>query len=145
MAKRYRLRIPRDIYEAVLQQAQAELPNECCGLLAGVITDDGIGKVSHHFPLVNALASPVAYESEPKSILAAFKAMRAETIDLLAVYHSHPTSRPVPSRTDCARNYYGPDIIHLIVSLNSYPPESRAWRLMESSFEEVQWECLDQS
>jgi proteasome lid subunit RPN8/RPN11 len=140
MAKRYKLRIPRSIYEAMLQQAFAELPNECCGLLAGIITGDGIGEVSRQFPLVNTLTSPVAYESEPKSIFSAFKAMRAGNVDLLAVYHSHPTSEPVPSRTDCANNYYGPEMIHLIISLKSGQAQMRAWRLAESTYEEAEWE-----
>jgi len=142
MAKRYRLRIPRGIYEKMLLQARAELPNECCGMLAGVISDEGIGLVSHHFPLVNDLASPVFYQSFP---FAAHKAIRSENIDPLAIYHSHPTSAPVPSRTDCARNHYGAEIIHLIISLQDARPQMRAWRLSESSFEEAEWECWEES
>jgi [CysO sulfur-carrier protein]-S-L-cysteine hydrolase len=138
MAKRYKLQIPRDIYEAMLQQAFDELPNECCGMLAGAIADDGIGRVSHRYALANDLGSPVAYQSHP---FAALKAMREENIDLLAIYHSHPTSAPVPSRTDCENNYYGPDVIHLIISLLADRPEIRAWRLMENSYEEAEWEC----
>ena len=30
-----------------------------------------------------------------------------ERLDLLAVYHSHPTSEPVPSRRDVDENTYG--------------------------------------
>jgi proteasome lid subunit RPN8/RPN11 len=140
MANRYRLRIPRAVYEEMLQQAHAELPNECCGLLAGAISTDGTAEVSHRYALINVLASPVNYESEPKSMLAAFKAMRAQEVELLAIYHSHPTSPPVPSRTDCALNQYGQDVIHLIVSLRNAVVETRAWRLTESNFEEVEWE-----
>ena len=144
MAKRYKLRIPRTIYRAVLQHALEELPNECCGLLAGTVSEAGIGAVSRRFPLVNRLASPVAYESEPKTIFAAHKAMRAEKVDLLAVYHSHPTSYPVPSRTDCANNYYGPELIHLIISLKGEPAQVRAWRLAESSYQEAEWELAEE-
>ena len=145
MAKRYKLRIPRSIYDAMLQQARAELPNECCGQLAGMIGEDGIGHVSHQFPLVNELASPVEYQSAP---FAAEKAMRTLGIDLLAIYHSHPTSEPVPSRTDLDRNFYGEmsnysdGLIHLIISLKGGRPHLRAWRLGESSYEEAEWECI---
>jgi proteasome lid subunit RPN8/RPN11 len=140
MSKQYKLRIPRSIYEAMLQQARAELPNECCGLLAGLISEDGVGHVSRQYPLANDLASPVRYQSYP---FAAHKAMRAEQIDLLAVYHSHPTSEPVPSRTDCAQNYYGPDTVHLIISLKDGVANMRAWRLAESNFEEAKWEFAE--
>src|SRR5262249_26766703 len=143
--KRYKLRIPQPICEAMLQQARTELPNECCGLLAGAISDAGIGHVSRRFPLVNLLASPVAYESDPKSLFAAFKVIRAANVDLLAVYHSHPTSDPVPSRTDCANNYYGPNLVHLIISLKDIQPQMRAWRLMETSFQEAEWECVSEN
>jgi proteasome lid subunit RPN8/RPN11 len=139
MAKQYKLQIPGEIYSAMTQHALKELPNECCGMLAGIIAEDGIGRVSRRFPLSNDLASPVAYQSYP---FAAHKAMRAEHIELLAIYHSHPTSAPTPSRTDCAQNHYGPDIIHLIISLSADRPDTRAWRLLESGFEEVEWECV---
>jgi proteasome lid subunit RPN8/RPN11 len=132
--------IPPDIYEAMLHHAQAELPNECCGMLAGIILENGIGRVSRRFSLANDLASPVAYESFP---FAAHKAMRAEKIDLLAIYHSHPTSAAIPSRTDCAQNYYGPDVIHLIISLTDHPM-MQAWRLAENSLEEAEWGWADQ-
>ena len=141
MVKRYKLQIPREIYTAMTQHALEELPNECCGMLAGIISEDGIGRVSRRFPLANDLASPVAYRSYP---FAAHKVMRAEQIDLLAIYHSHPTSAPVPSHIDCAQNFYGPDIIHLIISLSADGPQVRAWRLSESSFEEAEWVCVDE-
>ena len=76
MSDPFRLLIPRPIYEAMLAHALAELPAECCGLLAGTIID-GVGTVLHHFPLVNVLHSPTEFESEPRSMLDAQKAMRA--------------------------------------------------------------------
>ena len=60
----------------MLEQAQAELPNECCGLLAGRVAD-GVGRVEMRYPLVNELTSPVEYSAEAMSLFAAFKDMRA--------------------------------------------------------------------
>jgi proteasome lid subunit RPN8/RPN11 len=136
---RYKLIIPSPIVDAMLEQALAERPNECCGLLAGVIAN-GIGQVTHRFPLINALASPRAYLSESKSLLLAHKEMRAADIEVLAVYHSHPTTAAIPSRTDCERNYLGEEMVYLIISLENLQPQVRAWHLAESSFEEVDWE-----
>ncbi len=65
------LTIPRTIFDAMLAHAKSELPNECCGLIAG-----SNGHATLHFPLVNELHSPTAYRSEPRSMLAAVKAMR---------------------------------------------------------------------
>lgn len=130
------LQIPRRLYDAMVAQAVAELPNECCGLLAGCD-----GRVTHRYPLTNALASPVRYESDPAALFAAFKDMRARGTELLAVYHSHPTTDPVPSRTDLERNFYGAEVVHIIISLKGGVPVVRAWRLEEASYSEVEWTC----
>ena len=45
----FRLLVPADIHRALLEQARAEAPNECCGLLAGTLGNDGaIGRVVKH-------------------------------------------------------------------------------------------------
>src|SRR5262245_61337598 len=117
------LTIPRPVLESVIARARAEYPKECCGLLAG-----SAGRVTKHHPLVNELASPTAFRSEPRSMLAAMKAMRADGTELLAIYHSHPSSEPVPSRRDVAENEYG-DVVHVIVGLGVGGPDVRAWLL----------------
>jgi len=126
-----KLQISRRVYEEMLAQAVAELPNECCGLLAG----QG-GRVTHRYPLTNVLASPVRYESYP---FAADKDMRQQGTELLAIYHSHPATEPVPSRTDLERNFYGDAVVHLIISLKEGVPTMRAWRLGETSYREAEW------
>jgi proteasome lid subunit RPN8/RPN11 len=133
----FRLQLPRQLYEEMLAQARAELPNECCGLLAG--TPDG--RVLVRYPLVNAAASPTEYWSEPRSLLAAHKDMRQRDIDILAVYHSHPTSEPVPSRKDREHNYYS-GILQFIISLKNDDASIRGWWLTESEYSEAQWEWV---
>ena len=138
MTARFRLVIPRPLYEAMLTHARAELPAECCGLLAGTIEGD-IGRVTDHFPLVNALSSPTEYESESRSRFAAHKAMRANGTEILAVYHSHPSSDPIPSRRDLERNY-SEMVVNLIIGLKAAEPDVRAWWLMEDGAQEALWE-----
>ncbi|HJZ93341.1 MAG TPA: M67 family metallopeptidase [Gemmataceae bacterium] len=137
----FRLVIPRPLYEAMLAHARAELPAECCGLLAGTVAD-GIGHVTLHLPLVNALKSPTEYESEPRSMFAAHKAMRATATDVLAVYHSHPATDPIPSRRDRERNY-GEGVINLIIGLRTAEPQVRGWWLTAESAREAEW-AVDQ-
>lgn len=130
-----RLRIPRPIFDAMLAHARAEHPNECCGFLAGAN-----GEATHRFPLINALASAIAYEAEPRELLAVHRAMRELGVQEVAVYHSHPTSAPVPSASDLARNGYGATIPHVIIGPGG---EVRAWWLDETDFEEAAWEVGD--
>jgi proteasome lid subunit RPN8/RPN11 len=148
------LRIPRKHYDAIVAQAQAELPNECCGLLAGrIVTDNAlepespnaqrglrrIGQVIERYPLANAAASPVEYLSESRSMHLAVQDMDRRGLDILAIYHSHPTSEPVPSKKDLALNY-SEDVVNLIISLTKEEPEVRGWWLTKSAFFEAAWD-----
>lgn len=128
----FRLNVPAALWDEMIQHARAERPYECCGLLAGTVAD-GVGKVERLYRLENAAASPVEYESEPRSMLAAMRDMIARGLDVVAVYHSHPTSRPVPSRKDLERNY-SEDVVNLIVSLTTDPPEVAAWWLTATAY-----------
>jgi proteasome lid subunit RPN8/RPN11 len=129
-----KLQISRRLHDEMVAQAVAELPNECCGLLAG----QGM-KATHRYPLTNALASPMRYDADPKELLAVEKDKRNRGIEVLAIYHSHPTSEPVPSRTDLEQNAYGSAVIHLIISLKDGVPVMRGWRLTESDYSETGW------
>src|SRR6266545_647916 len=111
-----RLAIPDLLLEEVFAHAREEAPLECCGLLAGTITD-GVGVVTARYGIENVVRSATEYETDARGMLHAFRDMRERGIELLAIYHSHPTSEPVPSRRDIDRNTYGDSVVHLIVSL----------------------------
>jgi proteasome lid subunit RPN8/RPN11 len=121
----------------MLEQAQAESPNECCGLLAGRV-EDGVGRVEARYPLVNETASPIEFNADPRSMLRAFKDMRARGIRELAIYHSHPTAPPIPSKVDLARNY-STEVMSLIIGLSEDRPVMRGWWLQEDCFQEATW------
>lgn len=124
MSTKPRLLIPRDIHDAVLEQARNEAPNECCGLLAGPMPTSGDYVVTRHFPLINTLASPTAFESEPHSLLAANRQMRERGWEILAVYHSHPAMPAVPSTRDREMSF-AENVATVIVSLSEN--EVRGW------------------
>ena len=121
------LLLPRRFHEAMLQHAQAELPNECCGLLGvEVPTGERSSRVAAcakalRLAWSNEAASPTEYLSEPRSMFEAEKDRRKHGYEFLAIYHSHPTSEPVPSKTDLARNY-SPDVLNFIISLRGTEP-----------------------
>ena len=132
-----RLRIHRPIFDAMLAHARTVHPEECCGFLTG---RDGVA--THHFPLVNALASHVAYEVDARELLAVHRALRALGIEEVAVYHSHPSSAPVPSASDLSRNGYGTTIPHLIIGPDD---EVGAGWLNETSHDAAEWEVGESS
>jgi proteasome lid subunit RPN8/RPN11 len=127
----------------MLAQAAAESPNECCGILGGSPTADGQSLLARSVhPLVNAAASPTAYESEPRSMFDAIRELRRTGLDVVAIYHSHPASPPVPSRTDLALNW-SDRVVNLIISLQTAQPEVRGWWLTALDYCEAGWECVE--
>jgi [CysO sulfur-carrier protein]-S-L-cysteine hydrolase len=139
----FRLRLPRRLLDEMFDHARAELPNECVGLLAGRLEDGAqgrVGRVERRYPLVNAAASPTEYLSDGRSMFDAVKDMGKHGWDVLAVYHSHPTSEQVPSRRDLERNYSA-DVVNFIISLSGPEPELRGWWLTERDYRAAEWDC----
>ncbi|MFM8271135.1 MAG: M67 family metallopeptidase [Gemmata sp.] len=131
-----RLVVPDAVLADVVQHARRDAPVECCGLLAGHIAACE-GRVTARFPIANVLRSPTDYLTEPHEMLRAFRAMRAAGLELLAIYHSHPTSAPVPSARDIAGNSYGESVPHVIVSLAGEAAAVRAWWLTDTGCREA--------
>jgi proteasome lid subunit RPN8/RPN11 len=131
-----RLVVPADVLAAIIEQALAEAPLECVGLLGGQIRD-GSGVVEVRYPLVNEAASPVEFVSAARGMLDATRDLDRRVRTLLAVYHSHPAAAPIPSRTDLERSYSA-EVASVIVSLQSDPPAVRAWWLWDRGFEECE-------
>jgi proteasome lid subunit RPN8/RPN11 len=125
------LEIAADVFDEMIAHARREAPVECCGLLAG---KGGTATVC--YPLLNELASPVAYRAEVHSLFDAFRDLRRRELELLAIYHSHPTSPAQPSRVDLAENHYG-DVPRIIISLAAGPPVVKMFRLLADRFEEL--------
>lgn len=140
----FRLLLPRALLEEMIAQARTELPNECCGFLAGRLPADGDGfvRIERRYPLVNAEKSAVRYESEAKSLIEADVDRRRRGLEFVAVYHSHPTSAPIPSRTDLERNYW-PGLVNFIISLMADEPQVRAWFLSENTFSAAEPQVLE--
>jgi [CysO sulfur-carrier protein]-S-L-cysteine hydrolase len=83
--------IPAEVRSALVEHAEAELPNEACGLIA--LRD---GAAERFYPGRNRAASPYRFELEVDPEVWFLEDDGFE----LAVFHSHPSSPPRPSRTD---------------------------------------------
>ena len=67
-------------------------------------------------PAPNALASPTAFEIAPVELFRLVREMRAQDLDHLGIYHSHPAGENSPSPRDVERAFY-PDLAYFILSL----------------------------
>lgn len=109
------LRIRRSDYQKIVEHAIKELPNEACGLIAGIV-DDGVKVVEEVYMLSNVDASREHFSMDPKEQLYAVKDMRAKGYGQLGNWHSHPESPSRPSDED-KRLAYDPSADYLILSL----------------------------
>jgi len=105
------VRIPQSIYQRMIEHAQKEWPLECCGILSG--KEKTVKKV---FELKNTEESPVQYSMSPRDQMKVFEEMERESMEMVAIYHSHPHTIPFPSETDVKLAFY-PDISSIIISL----------------------------
>ena len=105
------IRIPKTIYQGMLDHAKKESPLECCGILSGKEKT-----VEKAFQLKNTEESPVQYSMSPRDQLRIFEEMEKESMEMIAIYHSHPHTIPFPSETDVKLAFY-PEISSVIISL----------------------------
>lgn len=104
------VRMRAEILEGMLAHARREPEIECCGILAG---RDGV--ITTILPAQNALASGTAYEIAPQELFTMFRRMRAEGLDHMGIYHSHPATDNAPSPRDIDLAVY-PETPYVIIS-----------------------------
>lgn len=130
------LAVPLAVAEELLRHAQAEVPNEACGLLAG---DLAAGSASAYHPARNADASPYVYTVHPDDLVRIVLGIEDEGHDLVAIFHSHTHTPAVPSPTDRRQARY--PVVYLLATLSdpdATPAESlRAWRIEDGESREV--------
>jgi proteasome lid subunit RPN8/RPN11 len=116
--------IPASVRRELEEHARAEEPNEACGL---VVVEDGVAM--RYVRGRNAAASPYRFELE----------VEPETWFLeddgyeLAVFHSHLSSPPRPSRTDVENVGLWAGRPYLIYTLRT--GELAAWRIVDGTIE----------
>jgi [CysO sulfur-carrier protein]-S-L-cysteine hydrolase len=116
--------IPAAVRAALAEHAEAEAPNEACGLVVG---KDGVAE--RYVPGRNAAASPYRFELD----------VPPETWFLeddgyeLAVFHSHLSSPPRPSRTDVENVGLWAGRPYLIYTVRT--DELAGWRIANGSIE----------
>ena len=122
--------IPADVRDELVAHARAGLPNEACGILAGVD-----GRVERFFPAQADEPSPYYYRIESRDQIRIMNAIEDAGLDMLGIYHSHTSSPAYPSRTDAEQAFW-PDAVYVIVSLAGADPDVRGYRIHDMSITE---------
>jgi [CysO sulfur-carrier protein]-S-L-cysteine hydrolase len=141
------VRIPKPIYEEMLEHAREEAPNECCGLIGGTPE-----QARTLYRAKNAEASPLRYNLDPQDQIRIMGEMEDRGEELGAIYHSHTASPAYPSQTDInlalmdrredgevvGKEPVFPGIVYLIASLAEGEKPLRAFRIDEDGVSELE-------
>ena len=74
------------------------------------------GVIVRAFPASNAANNPTTeYEIEPRELFQLTREIRLAGLELLGIYHSHPSGKNEPSTRDIEQAYY-PDVAYFIIS-----------------------------
>jgi proteasome lid subunit RPN8/RPN11 len=132
------VKIARTVLHSMLAESRRDASLECCGLLAG-----RDAAITATFPARNVHPTPAtAYEIAPKELFKLFREIRAQGLDILGIYHSHPTGDNSPSPTDIERAYY-PDAAYFIISPRlTAQKHVRAFHIRNARAEELEIEVI---
>ncbi|MCL1880176.1 MAG: M67 family metallopeptidase [Actinomycetia bacterium] len=163
-----KLQIKQCDIDTIIAHAQAELPNEACGLVAGRVDaggkarggnvsvkggyaeakgrgaeadTDGFFVVEKVYLLSNIDQSHEHFSIDPKEQLAAIKDMRSLGLAPLGNFHSHPETPARPSEEDI-RLAHDRNAVYLIVSLAAEQPVLKAFRVIDGVASAVAVEVL---
>lgn len=112
---------------AVERHLVRRAPEECCGVLLGV--DGEPRRVVEVVPTVNDHPGDRRrrYRIPVEELLALHRRARAEGLEVIGYYHSHPRGAPEPSATDRADAWPGPSYL-IAGPAAAGRPRMRSWR-----------------
>ncbi len=134
------LGLPAALRQQLSHLVEASYPFEACGLLVGRVGDTRIDTV-RICPArnLNRERPEDRYLLDPQDFLAADQAARAQGLEIVGFWHSHPNSPARPSQTDLESAWEG--YSYLIISVTGAGGDGaegagafRSWRLIDNRF-----------
>ena len=131
MINQEKMTLSKDVYQALIEHAKSLAPIESCGYLAGKEQ-----RLLRFFPMINKDNREDHFSFDPKEQFQVVKEARADELDLLAVYHSHPKSPARLSAEDVSL-FNDEQMLYLILSLNEAQPVLKGFRIKKPSQTEI--------
>lgn len=129
---RRKLYLPENLYRRMINHCYEERPLEACGLFGGVAGHAELG-----FACDNAHRSPRIYQIDDRQMVEAWGVIQGARQEIIAIYHSHVETDPVPSQTDIDQATF-PEAFYIIVSLKGRRPKVQAWQIVDRQVTEHQ-------
>ena len=120
------LTLPSAMRDHIVVHAREDAPRECCGVIGG---NDGQATSFHR--LTNLESGVDFYRIDDAELFRVYRDIDDRGDDILVIYHSHPVSPAIPSKTDVALASW-PDAFYLICSLQDPAhPDLRVFRIVD--------------
>ena len=111
------MKIPRAQADAIAVHARSGYPHEVCGVLVGTARD-GVVRVARAVAVANRETErpAVRYQIAPEDLIGVQRSVRAEGLDIVGYYHSHPDHPTRPSETDrrIAAEGLSDGVVHIV-------------------------------
>ena len=125
------LTLTKDQLQKMIAHVDSHAPLEACGLLAGLNS-----KVETVREVTNQAQSAVRFVMDPIEQLKAFEWIESNGLELIGIFHSHPTGPGTVSPTDIVQAAYA--VVYVILA----PTANGAWHargfwIADGAFSEV--------
>ncbi len=117
------LAIPKDLFLDMIEHCKSELPYETCGLFSG----NG-ENVQSRWEFNNSFKQRHRYFIAKEIVQEALTKISDKQEEVLVIYHTHPTTDPVPTYIDM-KNHPDPNVIMMIVSFRLSEPRVKAYQI----------------
>ena len=124
------LTLTKEQYQKMIAHVESHLPLEACGLLAGHNS-----KVETVLEVTNQAQSPVRFVMDPIEQLNAFEWIDSNDMELVGIFHSHPTGPETVSPTDIAEAAYA--VVYVIFARLDNTWRARGFWIKDGVYSEV--------
>jgi proteasome lid subunit RPN8/RPN11 len=124
------LTLTQEQLQQMIAHVSSHVPLEACGLLAGRTS-----KVEAVLEVTNQAQSEVRFVMDPIEQLNAFEWIESNGLDLIGIFHSHPTGPETVSPTDIADAAYA--VVHVILARTNGAWHARGFWIENEKYNEV--------
>ena len=129
------LTLTKEQLQKMIAHVDSLSPLEACGLLAGQDS-----KVETVLAVTNQAQSRTRYVMDPIEQLNAFEQIESSGLDLIGIFHSHPTGPETVSPTDIAQAAYA--VLYVILARVENLWSARGFWIEDGAFREVALQVL---
>ena len=124
------LELSHTLLQDLIKYVDQHLPLEACGVLAGKEA-----RAEKMIGVLNQAQSPVRFVMDPYEQLHAFDWIDSHGLDLVGIFHSHPSGPETVSVTDILEAAYA--VVHVILSRTETQWKARGFWIENGKVSEV--------